>query len=412
VAVSEYSLGDPALGWHYDGTMLNATTPSKWARQVSNPNHDAACYFAPDGKSIETYLRPADLAYLSGGARTQIIRGYDVDILAGYWISGWCWTRSDYKPQTSRTWPNWNAFGFCNHDGGYKDSAGGYHSAPQAYMGMGVYTFDTARNVALAQPRIGVACCGGDDWVTWYNNRKIFLYPDAFVPGKTYYWDYWCKDGEIEMWIDGVQWIPRTAVPLMWKKPKGIAGYADAVDPGVRMGAFAVQENYRPANETLAKQNDIQVTWDMVMRFGPIRVGDSRAETTYNAAAPAPTPPPTPAPVPTAPLSSVRIVTPAVGGTKDTATTVSGAVTWEAKVNAGAESNTQRIEFRVDAQLGGTHSAAIWTEHNAPYICMGDGNTYDTHQLPNGRHRLGVRAYRSLTDTTPVTAAGWINVQN
>jgi hypothetical protein len=401
VSAVEYSLGDPTLGWRYDGTLIDTNTYSKWVRQVSNPNHDAACYWAPDGKSIETYLRPSDLAYLSGGARTQIIRGYDTNVLLGKWISGWCWTRSDYKPQNSRTWPNWNAFGFCNHDGGYKDAAGNYHSAPQAYMGMGVWTYDPIHDVPLAQPRIGVTCTGGDDWVSWWNYRKQFVHPDVFVPGKVYFWDYWCKDGEIELWIDGIEWIPRTQVPTIWKKPKGVPNYVDAVDPGVPMGVYPVQENYRPANETLLQQKDTQVTWDMVQRFGPIRVGDTREETTY-AATPTPTPTPVPTPIP---LSSIKITSPFVG-TKQLPIKTSGSVIWEAVPNTQPD----RVEFRIDAQLGGNHLNNLWTEHAAPYRFNGDTGFLDTKTLPNGIHRLGVRAYRK--DGTYVSATGWINVQN
>jgi hypothetical protein len=106
----------------------------------------------------------------------------------------------------------------------------------------------------------------------------------------------------------------------------------------------------------------------------------------------------------------VKIVSPATG-TKDAAPTVKGSVIWEVKLNAdNAILGTRGVEFRIDSQLGGAKLNNLWTEHTAPFRFNGDTGFLNTTSLSNGKHRLGVRAYKP--DGTYVYAQAWINVQN
>jgi hypothetical protein len=78
-----------------------------------------------------------------------------------------------------------------------------------------------------------------------------------------------------------------------------------------------------------------------------------------------------------------------------TGATVSGRVTWEIAVTAGAPS---KVEFAVDG-------VTKWADSSAPYTYGADGGSLDTAKLSNGSHALSATAYGSkgVRATTKVT---------
>jgi hypothetical protein len=91
-----------------------------------------------------------------------------------------------------------------------------------------------------------------------------------------------------------------------------------------------------------------------------------------------------------APSLAVTTSTPAASAS------VSGSVTWEAKVTSGTASE---VDFLID----GTQK---WTEHYAPYRFNGDTGSLDTKTLGDGSHKLTVRA----VDSSGKTATSEISV--
>jgi hypothetical protein len=344
MATTEYKTCNTP-GWTWDGTDTG------WQRQYSI-NPDQAVSFGtdeivPGSKAIETMLHPADPGWPDpnhSGSRAQIIHGsvglglkklvprdileklhlqdmslskaleilpsnlrprnmphlldmFGVPLMTSMGQETWYGmafrAHSDYKPQSSGSWPNWNGAGPCLHDGGYKDSSGGYHSAPQAPFGMGVYTKNEDTGQVLDVPRLGVQVAGGLDWTGWWQKAKRFIDTKPFVPGKLYYIDVFMRvgidfaggahPGAIECWIDGEVFIPYQELPTTWIIPSG------GVNAGQPMGIYAVHENYRPSNNLLSSSG-YQVTWPMGMAFSGCKIGATRAEATYMTSPPTPPP--------------------------------------------------------------------------------------------------------------------------
>jgi len=75
--------------------------------------------------------------------------------------------------------------------------------------------------------------------------------------------------------------------------------------------------------------------------------------------------------------------------------TVAGAVSWQAAVSSGV---ANRVVFSIDG-------TSLWTEHVAPYVFDGDGNTLATSGLANGAHTFRVTAYPSSGTHGAVSAS-------
>lgn len=90
--------------------------------------------------------------------------------------------------------------------------------------------------------------------------------------------------------------------------------------------------------------------------------------------------------------------------------TITGPFTWEMSVS-NFDPNLHQVQYRVDAQLGGTHLTPIWVESYAPFFCMGDGNKYDPTGLSNGTHAFGVIVRERSTGKSLSNIRLWRNVE-
>lgn len=267
----EFRLGDPAKGFDSGGH-----TSTGWEVQAGVPSHVT---FSPDKwfsdrSVIDCLIKPAD-PILYGQQRSQIIRGTD-GILApggpGKWLSVPFRTNPGYKPQSKTSNPNFNCLGLCLHE---PNDYYAYPSptvkttTPQAPFNVVVCTTDpsTYPAVFLPEPRLGFFQYGGIPDAQWYSKGKRWLGP-VFQPSHLYVLDMYVllssdpTKGQLEIWVDGVQYVKRTTLSTTWKNLAG----QDA-------SLYFCCQNYRP--------KDSEITWDNVVSWCGIRVGDDRESTSF-----------------------------------------------------------------------------------------------------------------------------------
>jgi len=270
----EFRLGDPAKGFD-----ASSTTSTGWTRQAGVPAHvsfSTEKWFG-DWQAVDCLIQPAD-PILYGQQRSQIIHGTDSQLVPGVgkWLSVPFKTNAGYKPQSHTANPNFNCLGLCLHE---PNDFYAYPSptvkttTPQAPFNVVVCTTDpnTYPAVALPEPRLGFMVYGGTPSAQWYSQGKRFLGP-VFQPGHLYVLDIFYLEssdptkGQIEIWVDGVQVVPRTTLATTWKNLAGV----DAT-------LYFCLQNYRPAVS--------EITWDNVVSWCGVRVGDDRASTSFLTAA-------------------------------------------------------------------------------------------------------------------------------
>jgi hypothetical protein len=269
-----YCYGDTSYGtggWAWDGTSLG------WMRQA--PSTIISQRVVYDGvplvngcSTIKAEVLPSD-PVLWGGQRAQFYAGDSMLASHGsqpslgasrgeyHWYSFAFSTNSAYKPQAALPNPNWNTV-FAWHDTQAADGS----SHPQANIGVNIATAQPNGSGGwsfFSQPRIAIEVYGGDpsdpNW--WSHGHRWYTVP--FVAGQKYVVAMGVRwgdsgNGSIEVWINGQQVVPQTAVSDLWWGA----------------GVYPIFENYRQAN-----QNDGgYVTWTNDVYHGGFIKGASLAD--------------------------------------------------------------------------------------------------------------------------------------
>jgi hypothetical protein len=249
---TDYKMGDPNVGF------VNNQTSTAWQRQYSNASGEVAVHF--DGQEmltgwpeVECVLHATDPGWPDpnhSGTRAQVIHSIDFQTLDQEGAFSVPFRlKSDYAPQTSSSWPNWNAT-FSLHD--FHVSGGSYLWAPQAPIGVNIATKNLNTGEAYSPPRFEIAVYGGSAYDgNWWNHGHRWYTSFPVVTGHTYIVDCYVKlsptAGLFECHIDGQVVVPMTVVPTTWQWNDGISGLYPAL------------ENYRPSNNLLSLNG--QPTW-------------------------------------------------------------------------------------------------------------------------------------------------------
>jgi hypothetical protein len=266
-----YCFGDPAYGsagWQWDGTSLGWIRQAPDTVRAQRVVYDDSVPLLAGCHTIRAEVQALD-PVLWGGVRAQLYAttsllhtyGSQPALQTGRGIYGW-WgfafaTNPGYKPQSSLPNPDWNTV-FSWHDTG----CGSGCSGPQGNVELDVATAEPDGHGGwrfFSTPKLELSVYGGDpsdpNW--WSKGRRWFV--GDFVPGKRYEVQMGVKwgdagDGTIELWLDGRQVVPATAVSNLWSG----------------MNVYPLFENYRPA--------DTSVTWTNDVYYGGLVSGPTRAD--------------------------------------------------------------------------------------------------------------------------------------